>query len=47
MKNLDSVQIEIERKMKEITQLDEKSILEIPFSLLNAIGETLCGVVVS
>lgn len=47
MKNLDSVQIEIDSKMKQIAQLDEKSILDIPFSLLNALGETLSGVVIN
>ena len=47
MKNLDSVQIEIDRKMKYITSLDENSILDIPFSLLSAISETLGGVVVN
>lgn len=33
--------------MKQMTQIDEKNILEIPFSLLNAIGETLVGVVIN
>jgi hypothetical protein len=45
LKNLDSVQIDIDKKMKELSLIDEKSLLDIPFSLLNAIGGTLERVV--
>ena len=45
LKNLDSVQIDIDKKMKELSLIDEKSLLDIPFSLLNAIGGTLDRVV--
>jgi hypothetical protein len=45
LKNMDSVQIDVERKMKELSLIEEKLILDIPFSLLNAIAGTLEGVV--